>query len=124
MSGAGLPGALEVDRADWIETRQVQNHAGLFEMRGRHGLGTGELSSIVLAKELRADIVLLDDYQARTLAKSENLVVRGTLGVLETSFQQGHLADLRGAFSQLLKHSYIDPRLLDERLHLMGLPPL
>jgi predicted nucleic acid-binding protein len=93
-------------------------------MRERHGLGIGELSAIVLAKELRADIVLLDDYEARTLAKIENLEVRGTLGVLETSFQQGHLADLRGPFSQLLKHSYIDHRLLNERLRAMGLPPL
>jgi predicted nucleic acid-binding protein len=58
------------------------------------------------------------------LAKGENLEVRGTLGVLETSFRQGHLADLRGAFEQLLKHSYIDPRLLNERLRAMGLPLL
>ena len=124
VSGAGLPGASEVDRADWIETREVQNRAELFEMRGRHGLGIGELSSILLAKELRADIVLLDDYGARTLAKQEKLEVRGTLGVLETSFLHGHLADLRGVFSQLLRHSYIDPRLLNERLRAMGLPQL
>jgi predicted nucleic acid-binding protein len=124
VSGAGLPGASEVDRADWIETRQVQNRAELFKIRERHGLGIGELSSILLAKELRADIVLLDDYEARKLAKGENLEVRGTLGVLEASFQKGHLADLRGAFSQLLKHSYIDPQLLNERLRAMGLPPL
>jgi predicted nucleic acid-binding protein len=71
VSGAGLPGASEVDRADWIETKQVQNQAELFELRERHGLGIGELSAIVLAKE-RADIVLLDDYEARRLAKAES----------------------------------------------------
>jgi len=118
VSGAGLPGASEVDRATWIETKQVQNRTELSE------LGIGELSAIVLAKEIRANIVLLDDYEARRLAKGENLEVRGTLGVLETSFRQGHLADLRGAFEQLLKHSYIDPRLLNERLRAMGLPLL
>lgn len=124
VSGAGLPGASDVDRADWIETKQVQNRPELFELRERYGLGVGELSAIVLAKELRADMVLLDDHEARKLAKGENLEVRGTLGVLETSFRQGHLADLRGAFAQLLKQSYIDPRLLNDRLRAMGLPQL
>jgi uncharacterized protein len=124
VSGAGLPGAAEVDRADWIETKQVQNRAELFELRDRHGLGIGELSAIVLAKELRADIVLLDDHEARRLARVENLEVRGTLGVLETSFRQGHLVDLRGAFAQLLKHSYIDVRLVNDRLRAMGLSQL
>jgi len=124
VSGAGLPGASEVDRATWIETKQVQNRTELSELRKSYGLGIGELSAIVLAKEIRANIVLLDDYEARRLAKGENLEVRGTLGVLETSFRQGHLADLRGAFEQLLKHSYIDPRLLNKRLRAMGLPLL
>lgn len=64
------------------------------------------------------------DSEARSLAKRENLEVRGTLGVLKTSFRQGHLADLRGAFAQLLKHSYLDPRLRNDRLRAMGLPQL
>jgi len=121
VSGAGLPGATEVDRADGIEIKQVQNRAQLFEVRERYGLGIGELSAIVLAKELSADMVLLDDYEAGRLAKGENLEVRGTLGVLETSSPQGDLADLRGAFAQLLKHSYIDARLLNDRLRALGL---
>jgi predicted nucleic acid-binding protein len=87
-------------------------------------LGIGELSAIVLAKELRANIVLLDDYEARRLAKGENLEVRGTLGVLETCFRQGHLTDLRGAFAQLLKHSYVDPRLLNDQLPAIELSQL
>jgi predicted nucleic acid-binding protein len=124
VSGAGLPGASEVDRADWIKTEQLQNRRELFELRERYGLGIGELSAIVLAKDLRANIVLLDDYEARRLAKGEHLEVRGTLGVLETSFRQGHLTDLRGAFAQLLKHSYVDPRLLNDRLRALGLSQL
>src|ERR1700719_2834206 len=67
---------------------------------------------------------VLDDYEARRLAKRENVEVRGTLGVLETSFRQGHLADLRGAFAQLRKHSYIDPRLLNDGSRAMVLSQL
>jgi predicted nucleic acid-binding protein len=39
VSGAGLPGASEVDRADWIKTEQLQNRTELFELRERYGFG-------------------------------------------------------------------------------------
>jgi predicted nucleic acid-binding protein len=38
VSGAGLPGASEADRATWIETKQVQNRTELSELRERYGL--------------------------------------------------------------------------------------
>ena len=122
--GVGLPGSSEVTKAEWIEVKQLQNQAGLPAAREKHALGTGELSTILLAKEIRATEVLLDDYNARKLARAEGLPVRGTVGLLETSYLRGHLADLRTAFRQLLAHSYIDRRLLDLRLRALGLPPL
>lgn len=122
--GVGLPGSSEVAKAEWIEVKQLQNQAALSAAREKHALGTGELSTILLAKEIRATEVLLDDYNARKLARAEGIQVRGTVGLLETSYLRGHLADLRAAFRQLLTHSYIDRRLLDLRLRALGLPPL
>jgi len=124
VSGVGLPGSSEVTKAEWIEVKQLQNQAGLSAAQEKYALGAGELSTILLAKEIRATEVLLDDYNARKLARAEGLQVRGTVGVLETSYLRGHLADLRAAFRQLLTHSYIDRRLLDLRLRALGLPPL
>jgi predicted nucleic acid-binding protein len=69
-------------------------------------------------------VALLDDYNARKLAKAEGLQVRGSVGLLETFYLRGYLPDLRTAFRQLLTHSYIDQRLLDLRLQSLGLPPL
>ena len=48
-----------------------------------HRLGLGELSTVMLAKELRAEIALMDDLRARRLARENGLSVRGTVGVLE-----------------------------------------
>lgn len=84
----------------------------------------GELSTILLAKELHANAVLLDDYNARKLARAEGFQVRGSVGLLETFYLRGHITDLRAAFRQLLAHSYIDQRLLDLRLRFLGLPPV
>jgi uncharacterized protein len=125
VAGAGLPGASEVSKAEWIEVKQLQNPAGLHSAQQRHALGPGEMSTILLAKELGANLVLLDDYKARKLAKTEGLQIGGSVGLLETFYARGYLPDLRTSFRQLITHNvYIDQRLLDRRLRALGLPPL
>lgn len=113
---------MEVENADWIETIAVQNKVGLLVAQENSALGIGELSTILLAKEIRADEVLLDDLSARRLGKAEGLHVLGTAGLLEAFYLGGHLADLRHSFRQLLERSYIDQRL--RRLRILELPPL
>ena len=84
VAGAGLPGASEVSKAEWIEVKSIQNPAGLLSAQRKYGLGPGEMSAIFLAKELGASPVLLDDYRARKLAKAEGLEILGSVGLLET----------------------------------------
>ena len=124
ISGAGLPGASEVANAEWIEVKQLQDQANLLAVQEKHALGIGEISAILLAKQLDANTVLLDDYNARKLAAAEGLHVQGSVGLLERLYLRGHLTDLHKAFRQLLAHSYIDQRLLDHRLRTLGLHPL
>jgi len=125
IAGAGLPGASEVSKAEWIEVKAVQNPAGLYSAQRKYGLGPGEMSTILLAKELGANPVLLDDYRARKLAKAEGLKILGSVGLLETFYLRHYLTDLRTVFRQLLTHNVnVDQRLLDRRLRSLGLPPL
>ena len=124
VSGAGLPGASEVEKAEWVGVKNLQNQEDLLAARQKYALGLGELSTILLAKEIHANAALLDDYNARRLARAEGLQIRGSLGLLETFHLRGHLPDIRTAFRRLLAHSYIDQRLLDLRLQALGLPPL
>jgi uncharacterized protein len=120
-----LPGATEVSNAKWIEVKQVQNLASLLAAQQKHALGLGEMSTILLAKELDANPVLLDDYKARKLAKAEGLQILGSIGLLEAFYARGYLTDLRACFRQLIAQNvYIDQRLLDRRLRALGLPPL
>lgn len=123
--GAGLPGAAEVSKAGWIEVKAIQNPAGLLSAQRRYGLGPGEMSTILLAKELGANPVLLDDYRARKVAKAEGLEIPGSIGLLESFYVRRYVTDLRSVFRELLTHNvYIDKRLLDRRLRSLGLPPL
>lgn len=125
IAGSGLPGASEVSSAEWIEVRPLRNPAALVSAQRKHALGAGEMSTILLAKELAASLVLLDDLRARKLAREEGLKIVGSVGLLESFYVRGYLTDLRGAFRQLLAHDvYIDRRLLDRRLRALGLPAL
>ena len=125
VAGAGLAGALEVSQCDWIELQPLDNPADLRAIHARLGLGLGELSAILLASQIRADLVLLDDFKGRRLAIERGLGVRGSVGILERLYRKGLLPDLRAAFQQLLAHrAYVDTRLLNSRLHALRLPPL
>ena len=61
--GEGRPGSEEVKQAEWINVNKVKNRLGVEALK--HEIGLGESEAIVLAKELKADIVLIDDKTAR-----------------------------------------------------------
>jgi uncharacterized protein len=86
LSGAQLPGSAETSGASWILVRQVKRVAEVTSAQRRFGLGLGELSTLILAKEAGADLVILDDLAARKLAQREGFRVQGTIGILEASF--------------------------------------
>jgi predicted nucleic acid-binding protein len=46
------------------------------------GLDLGERQALALAKEIRADLILLDDKVARRTAQQEGLKIKGTLGII------------------------------------------
>jgi predicted nucleic acid-binding protein len=50
---------------------------------------------MVLAKERRADLVLLDEKDARRAAEIIGLKVLGTLGLLVWAKREGHIKSLR-----------------------------
>ena len=104
--------------------KQLRNQTDLLAAQDKYPLGVGEISTILLGKEIQASEILLDDYNARKLARVEDFHVRGSVGLLEAFYIRGHLTDLRAVFRQLQAHSYIDPRLLDLRLRALSLPPL
>ena len=64
--------------------RQAVSELGSYYVKGAIGnLHIGELEAMVLAQEIKADYVLLDDLGARKKAIRQRLNVMGTLGVLK-----------------------------------------
>ncbi len=78
--GKGRPGSKEVHEAGWIEVRKAKNIVGIEALR--HDIGLGESETLILAKELNADIVIIDDRIAREIARSMDIKVAGTLSII------------------------------------------
>ncbi len=82
------------------------------------GLHPGEAAAISLARELRADLLLIDESRGRKAAADRRIPVTGTIGVLELAAEHGFL-DLEEAFERIKGTDFwISPGLLDERLRL------
>jgi len=74
-------------------------------------LGAGEREAISLARDLHADMVLMDDLEARAEAERHGVAVMGTLRVLELAAERG-LIDLPTAITKLEATSFHLPRAL------------
>lgn len=90
---SGRPGSAEIAQAEWIARKPVQNQADVMRLRAR--LGWGEAEAIVLAREIHADAVVLDDATARQLAEQEGCRVVGLLGLLIEGKQRGLLVAVK-----------------------------
>jgi predicted nucleic acid-binding protein len=89
------------------------------------GLGAGERGAILLAKSLPADLVLLDEWKARRIAREAGLAITGCLGLLEAGARRGLVPDLRQAYIDLLRQGIrFDIGLLQDSLARLGLPKL
>jgi predicted nucleic acid-binding protein len=82
------------------------------------GLHAGEIAAIALARELRADRLIMDESSGRRAAVERGLRVVGTIGVLEAAASCG-LVELGQAFEAIKKTDFwVSPTFLDERLSL------
>jgi predicted nucleic acid-binding protein len=93
QEGGGRTGAREVATADWIRVQRVQTRSLVLLLRA--DLDEGEAEAIALAQEVAADIVLLDERDARRAAMRLGLQVVGTVGLLIEAKRLGRLVNLR-----------------------------
>ena len=91
--GHGRPGAREVSQADWITCAAPRDRTVVEELC-RGGIGLGEAESIVLAQELKATLLLIDDLPARTIAERRGLPVVTTLGAILQAKSAGHIVEI------------------------------
>lgn len=79
-------------------------------------LDPGEQEAILLAEQLKADLVILDDKAARQIAVKHGLKIIGLLGILKDA-AKSDLLDLETTFEQLQTVGFwVAPSLLERLL--------
>ena len=91
--GGDRPGAVEVQATTWIRRRSVEDQDYVRLLCAE--LDTGEAEAIVLARQEQADIVLLDEKEARRVARRLGMHMLGTVGLLIWARREGLIPSLR-----------------------------
>ncbi len=85
---------------DWLEVQLVSRNDPALAR-----LGAGEREAILLAQELLADALIIDERAGRNDANRRSLRVIGTLGVLDSAAERG-LIDLPRTIERLTQTSF------------------
>jgi len=100
--GENLPGSQNIlDALDvkWMQVKEVQDSATLRILKRE--LDAGESEAIALALEIKAQRVLLDESEARRIAKDLGLKVTGVLGILLRAYRQKQIPSFRAEMENL-----------------------
>jgi predicted nucleic acid-binding protein len=96
----GQPGGNEVQVLPWIRVESVSDPAQVASLLQE--LDLGEAEAIVLATELVADVVLMDERIGRTVAKRLGCKAIGTVGILLAAKQQSLLPEVRPVLDAMI----------------------
>ena len=107
IQGQGRPAVELIPQAEqqgWLRRQQVKDTFAVAALQSN--LGDGEAEAIVLAQELNASWVLMDDDLARAHAIRLGLPVKGTAGILLTAHYAGLISDLKTTLDQLRSRGF------------------
>jgi predicted nucleic acid-binding protein len=94
----------ELSSATWIEIRAVQGHQAVHALLSE--LDRGEAETIVLAQEMGADWVLMDEKKGRRQLAKLGLPKVGTVGLLLKAKQLGLVSRIRPDIEQLRRNGF------------------
>jgi len=99
VEGAGQPGSEEVKAADWIKTQSVVNRD--LKRALQQELDAGEAEAIVLALEIGAELLFMDERLGREVAGHFGLRYAGLIGILIEAKRKGRISAVKSHLDSL-----------------------
>lgn len=105
--------------AAWVKVAQVQDRLAVDVLLDE--LDLGEAETIILARELQAGLVLMDERKGRRKLTQLNLPKTGTVGILLKARLDGLLSALKPELEALKQHGFgISQHVIDDILRQAG----
>jgi len=117
--GKGKPGSKVIKEAVWIEVQPVKDKIQVSFLLG--SLEKGEAEVLVLARELEADLILLDEEKARKSAVIAGFEIMGLLGLFILAKNLGLIYEVRPLVDELMiKKFRISDKIIEKTLKKAG----
>jgi len=91
---------VDLAKIEWIKIAKVENEKSLLFFLD---LDKGEAEALVLANEIDADLIILDEALGRFHAKHIGLKVTGTIGILLKAKEKGIINEVKPLLNQLVQ---------------------
>jgi predicted nucleic acid-binding protein len=115
------PAVTVVQSASWIEVQSVSDTQKVLSLQTDTRLDLGECAAIILAEELSANQLLLDDLAGRREAQARGLPVIGTVGIVLLAKERGLIFSVTEVLDELIANgTRIGQRLYDYALAVAG----
>ncbi len=113
-------GAQEVARAEWISTHPIEPEVALKLLLRE--VDRGEAEAILLAVQMKAGLLLIDERKARRIAAYLDLNVAGLLDVLPAAKQQHLISSVKTVLDELMIRARfrVSRKLYQRTLHSAG----
>jgi hypothetical protein len=95
-----VPGAMEIQTFSWIETQQVRDLNQVIALQSN--LDAGEAEAIVLALELNAELLIMDERLGRSVALQYGINLTGLLGILLEAKGKGLIQSVKPLMDRLI----------------------
>ncbi|MCU0338981.1 MAG: DUF3368 domain-containing protein [Spirosomaceae bacterium] len=109
-----------IDSQSWIQIMTSHDEALIMQLE--MDLDKGESESIVLAIELNADLLLMDESKGRQIAQEMGLKIVGLLGTLLFAKREGLITEIKPIIKKLVNDAgfHIHPKLQAQIIQLAG----
>ena|SRR5690554_1145739 len=104
---------MDISQFDWIDIQEIKDKKVLSYFLD---LDAGEAEVIVLATEIAADLVIIDETLGRRFAKHADLKVTGTIGILVKAKEVGLVKKVSPLLDELQKKGVWINNKLKERI--------
>ena len=91
------------DNASWMHIVRIYDQADRKMYKAR--LHEGEVEVMILAQEIHADLVIIDDLAARKTAEYLDLTLTGTIGILVKAKRLGLISEVMPIIKEMESHN-------------------